>query len=191
MDLIDHVSVFIDGGIRTDVKRKLDRVTRLYITDKRGNSEWRLALEGFAGQQEFSGASDIYKQSAEWRSITPFLATRYFSRSADRGEQYENEIINLMKKRGLDKRFTFDAEEVSVKVAKKVPMGRGLEKRAIQFHRFRSRGNEKHPDTTGAMLVIKFPKEISGPLALGYASHFGLGLFVPLTPEDEERIEYA
>ena len=53
----------------------------------------------------------------------------------------------------------------------------GAPRRALNFHRFRSRGREGQPDTSGALLEIEFPEAIRGPMALGYASHFGLGMF--------------
>lgn len=41
---------------------------------------------------------------------------------------------------------------------------------------FRTFGSVQ-PDATGALLRIALPKPIEDPLAIGYASHFGLGLF--------------
>lgn len=55
----------------------------------------------------------------------------------------------------------------------------GTARRPMHFHRFRSRGREAKPDAGGAFLTIRFPRPIAGPLALGYGSHFGLGLFAP------------
>ena len=34
---------------------------------------------------------------------------------------------------------------------------------------------------SGAAFMIEFPEPVSGPVALGYGCHFGLGLFVPAT----------
>lgn len=56
-------------------------------------------------------------------------------------------------------------------------MVRGRLRRAVHFHRFRSRGREQQPDTIGTFLRLTFPSAIEGPLALGYACHFGLGVF--------------
>ena len=49
----------------------------------------------------------------------------------------------------------------------------GAPRRAIHFHRFRSRGRQSQPDADGALLGIVLPKAIEGPLATGYGSHFG------------------
>ena len=47
----------------------------------------------------------------------------------------------------------------------------------LQFHRFRSRGREITTDAHGVFLSLRFPEAITGPVALGYGCHFGLGLF--------------
>ena len=69
---------------------------------------------------------------------------------------------------------------MEVEELKSIAIG-GTERRALHFHRFRSRGGERQPDTAGALLRIAFPRPLVGPLAIGFGSHFGLGL---LTPED-------
>ena len=60
----------------------------------------------------------------------------------------------------------------------------GNRRRALQYHRFRSRGRERAEDAVrigsdphGALLRVHFPEPVSGPVALGYGCHFGLGLF--------------
>lgn len=173
--LIDHVSVFISGGIGDNIQARLDRITKIWLP--RSGQEWRLALEGFAHPKDFP-IEGIFGFSDEWQSITPFMASRYFQKSKDRNEQYQAEIIRLIKSRRLDSSLEFDADKVDVELLPKVNVG-SAERRAIQFHRFRSKGGETQPDTSGALLRIIFPKKIQGPIALGYGSHFGLGLFSP------------
>ncbi len=56
----------------------------------------------------------------------------------------------------------------------------GTRRLTLPFHRFRSRGRERATSAVGAFLRIRFPRfpeAIAGPVALGYACHFGLGLF--------------
>jgi CRISPR-associated protein Csb2 len=35
-------------------------------------------------------------------------------------------------------------------------------------------------DAVAAFATLHFNTQVSGPIALGYGSHFGLGLFVPI-----------
>lgn len=58
-----------------------------------------------------------------------------------------------------------------------VPVGKGRQCRPIQFQRFRSRRGLRQPDRLGSFWRLTFPEPISGPLALGFACHYGLGLF--------------
>ena len=63
-----------------------------------------------------------------------------------------------------------------------LPRPRFTRKFGLNFHRFRSRGREPQLDGSGALLEIEFSKERHGPLALGYACHFGLGMFAGNDP---------
>ena len=129
--------------------------------------EWRLALEGFGRPADFAGSARIFGVATRWRSVTPFLAAGHLKAS-----RYSGEVRRLLKRRGLN------ADGVEVEELKSIFVG-GTERRALHFHRFRSRGGEKQPDTAGAFLRIAFPQPITGPLAIGFGSHFGLGLFKP------------
>ena len=182
---IDHVSVFITGGMTDDIRAKLDRITRLWIPPKQRSEddgpeagsvkEWRLALEGFGTPTDFAGGAGIFATSSRWRSVTPFLAAGHLKASG-----YPGEVRRLLKRRGLD------ATDVEVTVLKAITVG-GTQRRAIHFHRFRSRGREVQPDAGGALLDIVLPEPIEGPLALGYGSHFGLGLFVAAGEDGVQR----
>ena len=174
---IDHVSVFVAGGIAGGVRAGLDRITRLWLAPAQRAEdaaaepgsvrEWRLALEGFGKPADFAGGARIFATSRRWRSVTPFLAAGHLKASG-----YPGEVRRLLRRRGLD------ADGVEVSAVRTIPAG-GTERRAIHFHRFRSRGREKQPDAAGALLGIVLPAPVEGPLAIGYGSHFGLGLFVP------------
>ena len=180
--LIDHVSVFIASGIDGNVRAKLDHITRLWLppkqqaedaeTEDASAMEWRLALEGFGLPADFSESARIFGTSEKWRSVTPFLAAGHLKTTG-----YAGEVRRLIKRRGIDTQLGFSVADVSVTELREVSFG-GIRRRAIHFHRSRSRGQEKQLDATGTLLDITFPKSVDGPLALGYGSHFGLGLFI-------------
>ena len=173
---IDHLSVFIASGIDDAIQARLDRITRLWVAPKQqaedagtepaSAKEWRLALEGFGRPSDFAGGARIFAASTQWRSVTPFLATGHLKAAGYRGE-----ALRLLKRRG------FDTDGIEVVPLREISVG-STPRRAIHFHRFRSRGREAQPDAGGALLRITFPSPIEGPLAIGYGSHFGLGLFV-------------
>ena len=179
---IDHVSVFVSGGMSRDVQARLDRITRLWLAPKQRSEEvdaepgavkeWRLALEGFGRPADFAGGARIFGTSRHWRSVTPFLASGHLKAAG-----YAGEVHRLLKRRGLD------ASGVDVMVRDTIDAG-GTPRRAIHFHRFRSRGREVQPDAAGALLDLVLPEPLTGPLAIGYGSHFGLGLFVAVRDDE-------
>jgi CRISPR-associated protein Csb2 len=56
--------------------------------------------------------------------------------------------------------------------------------RWLAFQRERKHGNGSHAGQMGYGFRLTFPKPVHGPLAFGYASHFGLGLFVPVAGKE-------
>lgn len=171
---IDHITVFVADGMSREIQSRLDRITRIWLTPRGARrtsaeelkvDEWRLALEGFGHPEDFAGASRLLATSTRWRSVTPFLASGHLKKAGHPGE-----LVRLLERRGID------TEGVTVEEVTKINVG-GTPRRALNFHRFRSRRREPQPDTTGAFLEIEFPRVIQGPVALGYASHFGLGMF--------------
>jgi len=181
--LIDHVSVFIPDGIDRCVQAKLDRITRIWVERKQraddedidvtGTEEWRLALEGFGKCCDFSNSAPIFGRSRSWQSATPFLAAGHL-----KSERHAGEFRRLVRRTGMDERFGFDTSMIDICELKSIRIG-GSARHVLHFHRFRSRGRERQHDTTGALLQVKFPVPVNGPVAMGYGSHFGLGLFVP------------
>ena len=91
---IDHITVFIAGGMDGEIRSQLDRITKLWLTPRgRGGAgerpkidEWRLALEGFGRPREFAGASRLLASSRRWRSVTPFLAAGHLKKAGYGGE---------------------------------------------------------------------------------------------------------
>ena len=53
-------------------------------------------------------------------------------------------------------------------------------KRKAAIRRFHHKRGLTQPDTLSRLLEIRFAEPVQGPLALGFACHFGLGLFVPV-----------
>ncbi len=173
---IDHVSIYIAGGMNDSVRRALDRITRLWLSPRQrplgdevdpcSVKEWRLALEGFGRPADFAGGARIFATSRTWRSVTPFLAAGYL-----KADGYRGDVSRVLQRRGLG------AAGIEVDELTTIDVG-GTPLRAAHFRRSRSRGREAQPDAAGALLDIVLPEEIEGPLAIGYGSHFGLGLFV-------------
>ena len=166
-----------------EVQARLDRITRLWLTPKQrpeavdaepgAVKEWRLALEGFGQHADFAGGARIFGTSRRWRSVTPFLASGHLKAAG-----YPGEVRRLLTRRGLDPSGMVVTRRHAIDVG-------GARRCAIHFHRFRSRGREAQPDAAGALLDLVLPEAIEGPLAIGYGSHFGLGLFASVPDESD------
>lgn len=57
--------------------------------------------------------------------------------------------------------------------------GRAL--RPLHFHRFRRKKGLVQADTLGRLIELRFAQPVRGPIVLGFACHYGLGLFAPIT----------
>lgn len=53
----------------------------------------------------------------------------------------------------------------------------GRARRPVHFRRFRSKRGLEQPDRLGSFWRLSFSEPVTGPLSLGFACHFGLGLF--------------
>ena len=212
--LIDHMCVYAADGFDTRVRDRLDRVTRLWLpargaaaagnsdsnSDERGRREWRLALEGFGTCDEFAEASALLRHALVWESVTPFLPTAHLKRTREariarrmlETEQtveghlaeatgYPREVRRLLQRRNIID--PAQSSRLQVDLLPHVEI-HGNRRRPLQFHRFRSRGRERASDPHGALLRVRFPEPIAGPLALGYSCHFGLGLFAAADSTD-------
>lgn len=170
---IDHLVIYCARGFSSDARRRLDRLTRLWRNEgsaesERGRKEWRLALEDIAHPEAFARKCALLRPSRTWRSVTPYLMPWHVKKTFGPKDQLSREI-------GL--RLP-GAELVEVSFSERSDSG----KSTIRFHRFRSRGGLIQPDRVGRFVELKFSAAITGPVALGFACHYGLGLFVASDP---------
>ncbi|MBB4265326.1 type I-G CRISPR-associated protein Csb2 [Roseospira visakhapatnamensis] len=180
---IDHVTVWLPGGFHPDWQAKLSGLRKLWLNPRdrasgdaeahaRAVKEWSLALDGFGAPVDFASVSRLFGSSRVWTSLTPFLAAGHLKR-----DRYGGEVRRLLKRRGLVSPEVADAVQVTPETTLRLTRGKDL--RPTHFHRVRSRGSERQPDSQGSFLTLTFPETQDGPLVLGFASHFGLGLFGP------------
>ena len=86
-------------------------------------------------------------------------------------------VLSECERRGLPvPEVNRHGKDLGVATGHEIRVG-GTWRNALAFHRFRSRRGLVQPDCTGTALRLTFPERVSGPIALGFGSHFGLGLF--------------
>jgi CRISPR-associated protein Csb2 len=160
---IHHAIVFAAGGFDRDAVVVLDSLRR--VADADGHA-WQVILEGVGDCTAV--ASPLLWRATAWRSVTPYLHPWHRKPRFDVPEQIRREL----RERGLP-------EPAAIEPIAEIAAGDRL-LRPIHFHRFRSKPGLLQPDRQGSFWTIRFAEPVPGPLALGFACHFGLGLFEPV-----------
>ncbi len=183
---IDHLTIFAAMGFGPAEVKTLDQMKRL----KRDQGEPLNLLLMALGQVGEIHAPSILGPSRVWISSTPFISTRY---PKTRGLKRDpRELL------GIDNQRLFTQhvlkEEIQrlrthlpdmpdpIQIGPLNPehkCGPKQNLRPIQFKRYRQKRGDDGGRRPAGAFRITFPKKVSGPICLGYSSHFGLGLFVP------------
>jgi CRISPR-associated protein Csb2 len=186
---LDHFTVYAAAGFGQDERRAADRMRGLR-TGREGERHHplRLLLLGM-------GKSSDYKpgplgESSVWVSVTPYIAVRY---AKTRGR-------NRIDIRSPEARAAFLQDDLRAQlIAVRPDIANGnLEDvvveplwndnkvfriasrlRPIQFKRFRSKTGDDGGRRLAGAFRLTFSTPVRGPIALGWSSHFGMGLFVP------------
>lgn len=166
---IDHVLVHAVDGLDAPAQDAIARISQTWGKDLPtiivclvGSGD----LKMFSRQlRDRSGRPiDELRSATVWTSRTPFLAPRF--RKASGKNAIEGQIRAECASRGLPE------PQITV-----LPRSVVVERDFLGFVRRRRSGHPQPPDTAPWALTLTFPRPVTGPIALGYASHFGLGLF--------------
>jgi CRISPR-associated protein Csb2 len=182
---IDHLVLYARPGLDRATRRATESLQRLWIKDGRvrdkdddddddpGRREWRLALEGFGTPGHFSDSA-LLRASMTWVSLTPYLRPHHL-KGGDPFEATRRMIQAECLRRGWAAPEV-ERTDYSASAGSSIRVN-GQLRNVLAFHRFRSRRDLTQPDRTGISVRLAFPDPIKGPIALGFACHFGLGLF--------------
>lgn len=168
---IDHLLVWAPDGLDALDQRAL-RMTRGTYT-KGGVGALRLAWAG-AGRHD-----DLHRfpapfghalartagRSRVWTSATPFVAPRHLK--ANGANALEGQVRAELASRGLPEPQSIHRLDPQL----------DEQARRLRHHVRVRRHGKPPPADIGFMLRIEFNDLITGPLCLGYGSHFGLGRF--------------
>ena len=181
---VSHITLYAPMGFDEAAQRALGGLRQVW---GRGGHELLLVLLGvgqpsdFAGVNPRAGQCPIFAESRVWVSRTPFVPTRHpkSSRSGeprldDRGLHIggaEHDLLRLLAEAGFP-------EPNAVSPVSDTLLG-GHCTSWLDFRTERSRGDGRRGTARGRGFRLEFDRPVRGPIALGYGSHFGLGLFVP------------
>ena len=161
---ITHVVIHVPGGFTAEIRLVLEGLNKIWNRD---GQKWQLIMEYIGGKDKLATSIIPFKQSVTWQSATPYLHPWHCKKTFD----IEAQIRRECRERGLPEVVSLERKEA---VAYE---GRNL--RSVDFHRFRRKRGLTQPDTHGSFWTIIFSEPVSGPILLGFACHFGLGLFIP------------
>lgn len=162
---IDHLLVHAPGGFEEDHLRAMQKLSRLFT---RNGNEWQVMYEGAGDVGMFADVSRHVGSGLQWLSVTPYLRPWHAKKNFGVAEQIRRECLL----RGLP-------VPAEIRMLPEVMVG-NAPRRPVHFHRFRGKRGLTQPDTNGSLLELVFSERITGPLALGFACHYGLGLFAPV-----------
>jgi len=164
--LLDHVIVWAPGGFSERDMQALGWLERLvgfaFISDFRPA---RLGLEGFGDAAVI--ARNLVGPSRRWRSHTPFAPPRHAKRGTPWEVHIDVQIREELTRRGLP-----EPEEIVL-----------LRGDWLSYRRNRPTREPLEAARRAVGLELRFAEPVTGPMALGALSHFGLGLFLPIFHE--------
>jgi CRISPR-associated protein Csb2 len=167
---LDHVTIYAPCGFDPGDVKALGQLTRIFQSDNR--PEVRAVLTGLGHREQFAQVS-MFASSHTWISVTPFSLPRFASRGAGKPPR-PRDLPEAQLRRELRVRSLPEPTSVRPIVGHEVysrPMVRWVE-----FHTRRFKGEQGYGL---AGFSMEFPVAVAGPIALGFACHFGLGLFMP------------
>lgn len=160
---IDHILAYFPEGIAEPIACAMGHLRTLHHRD----FEWPVVLEGIGAPSDFKRASSLVGPSRTWVSVTPYLHPWH----RKKGGKFSAEE-QLRKELALLGRFP---APIKVERLDRVSIA-GRPRLSLEFRRSR-RQEGSGPDTEGSFWRVIFGEPVSGPIALGAQSHYGLGLF--------------
>ncbi len=164
-DHLDHILIWAPGGLSDSSQDVLRAVRKTYM--KGGVGELDVRFAGSGSRDEFKkvpALRHVLGEARIWQSLTPFVPPRHQKRHGR--NTLEGQIAEELSSRGFPA-----PERIEI-----------LPEESVGFRHFvRTRSaHARPPQDLGYAIRLTFPGLVAGPLVVGYAAHYGLGLFSPV-----------
>lgn len=162
---LDHFLIWVPGGLGNTSLTVLHKIRQTYMKGGVGTIGVRFAGAGTARDfKQIPGVYPFLSKARVWQSLTPFVLPRFRKKSG---------------------KNTPDGQVIAELASRKIPAPDNIEwlrDESLSLRHFIRRRRKKMPppEDFGYAIRLTFAEPVSGPLCLGYASHFGLGLFIPV-----------
>lgn len=197
---LDHVLVHAPMGFDDAALHALRTLRVLKDKDKK-DQEIYLTLVGMGQGEELADRLPRLGSSRVWTSETPFVPPRFLKERG--GNNLEGQVRAECVSRGLPEPNSVEVQlekawapagdvwpywraaplQVTLAEAAEGTSAHGpeamLSTKWRHFRRWRQDHRKRPPVDAAFGLRLSFSNPVAGPIALGYASHFGLGQFVP------------
>lgn len=183
---IDHVVVHARRGFSAEAVRALQSLHRVW---GREGFDLRVSLDALGQPQDYGagralgdwGLSPTLGRSRVWRSLTPVVLPRH--PKTDRHGRPRIDPATGLQKDGPEDQIRRLLEQLGLPPPREVelvPDGKRLGRHPWHaFGRIRQDGGGRQASARAYGFILRFDEPVTGPIALGYASHMGLGVFVP------------
>lgn len=194
---LDHLTLVTTDGFGPDELKALDRLRELKTREREDSGHpLRVLLLGLGRLDDYQPAP--LRSSRAWTSATPFVAPRHLKKNGTKRDPQElwrspaaflaavlrEELARLIDRRPELEGMSADSIEVQLLVDEDGVFRIGQRRlRPIQFKRYRRKRGDDGGSRPAGAFRLEFPKPVRGPICLGHASHFGLGLFVPASAD--------
>ncbi len=167
---IDHILIFASMGQSGQAQRAVSSLRRTWT--KGGDGDLQLAMVGKGGPGDLGRLADpfgtflsrLLAPAKTWVSLTPFVPPRFLKKPGHR-----NDLVDQVRREIASRGLPGATVEL-------LPLSAAHAMGLRGFVCCRRRGNPP-PQDMGLALRIQFNEPVRGPISLGYASHFGMGLF--------------
>lgn len=181
---VTHLTVHAPLGFNDETCRAFARLPKIWGHD---NFDVRVVLLATGQPEDFAKSCPYFKKSKVWTSLTPFVPVRHAKATRTgvakidpaNGLQIgspEHDCLRLLSLVAPEPK-PIRVHKLGVRIAvglREIP--------ALDFQRQRRNGSGTRGDHRGHALEIEFDQPTTIPFGLGYAAHFGLGLFTPVHP---------
>jgi len=177
---LDHVLIFAPMGLDANAQRAIARLRRTW--SKGVDADILVSCVGFGPLNLFrrqlrtrSGrALSILppRPARIWSSFTPYVPVRHLKPKNSR-YTISDDVLAECASRDLPEPKRIEVFQEGGQSGRREIISRRL----LQFVRTRRERKPQPPQPHAFGLRLVFSESIPGPLALGYASHYGLGLF--------------
>ena len=158
---IDRIVLWAPAGFTDTEASAMAGVRKLWPWLKDGLG---VAYEGSGQTEDFGG---LFGTSRMWQSVTPYVRTKHTKR---RGGKIKDSAEDQIRHE-LDHRYNL--APIRIRCMHDGLLGKW------KLHEFEYRRDSSNPVPGLFKVEIMFAEPVRGPLALGYGSHFGVGLFMP------------